>query len=273
MAIRVMKVGKPVSMAMVAGAMALGFAITGDASGADLNGAKLKETPSIVPAALTPGQTVTFTAQGETKTTYHVYTPSACQTNAPMLVLFSPGGDGTGMVAAFRESADQAGWIVVGCDKLSNELEGKPEERTVEKELMDDIIARIPHAPNRLYLGGFSGGAERAYLLAARRSETITGIIAMGGWLGGQGNYKLPFCKHMAVAIVNGTEDKNANSWSAADTKVLKERQCTVKEFPFAGKHAMPGPETIGAVLGWLNSAAEGRRAGDRPTQRGPVKR
>ncbi len=252
MTIRRMNVSKQVSLVVVVGAVALGFAVTGDASAANPNGTKVKKIPSIAPAELKPGQTETFTAQGETKTTYHVYTPTTYQTNAPMLVLFSPGGDGNGMVAAFKESVEAAGWIVVGCDKLSNGFEGNSLEHQVENELLDDILARIPHAAVRLFFGGFSGGAERAYHLSARRKEKIAGIIAMGGWLGGDEYRKLLYCQHMAVAMVNGKKDAAAASWVTKDSAVLRKRSCTIKLFQFEGGHAMP-PEAIKKdVIAWL---------------------
>lgn len=213
------------------------------------------QTQALPALQLKAGAIESFTAAGTTKTTYHVYTPAACQTNrpVPMLVLFSPGGDGRGMVSAFKDAAEAAGWIVVGCDKLSNSFEGNPQEHQVEQELLDDILARIPHAPGKLFLGGFSGGAQRAYHLTARRKEKVAGVFAMGGWLGGESYYKLPYGQRMAVAIVNGKEDAAANSWVGKDTAVLKKRFCTMRTFSFAGGHTMPPRATQDEVLSWLS--------------------
>ena len=252
MTIRCLKASKQVSLVVIVGAVVLSFAITGDASEANLKCSKIIKWPSIVPAELIPGKTETFTAQGETKTTYHVYTPTACQTNAPILVLFSPSGAGSSMVAAFQKSAEAFGWIVVGCDKLSNGFEGNSLEHQVENELLDDILARIPHAAAKLFFGGFSGGAERAYHLSAHRKEKIAGIIAMGGWLGGDEYRKLLYCQHMAVAMVNGKKDAAAASWVTKDSAVLRRRSCTIKLFQFEGGHEMP-PEAIKKdVIAWL---------------------
>lgn len=222
------------------------------------------QTQALPTIQLKPGTIESFTAAGTTETTYHVYTPGACQTNrpVPMLVLFSPGGDGRGMVSAFKDAAEAAGWIVAGCDKLSNSFEGNPQERQVEKELLDDILARIPHAPDKLFLGGFSGGAQRAYHLTARRKEKVAGVFAMGGWLGGETFYRLPYDQRMAVAMVNGKDDAAANSWVTKDTAILKKRFCIIRTFSFAGGHAMPPRATQDEVLAWLAKPSGGATTG-----------
>ena len=156
------------------------------------------------------------------------------------------------MVNAYKDAADAAGWVVAGCDKLSNNFEESPLEHQVEDELLNDMLVRIPHAPNKFFLGGFSGGAERAYHLSGRRREKIAGIIAMGGWLGGEKYQKLPYCQHMAVAMGNGKADEAAGSWVAKDGVVLRKRLCTTRLFPFDGGHQMPPRKIQDEVLVWL---------------------
>ena len=60
------------------------------------------------------------------------------------------------------------------------------------------------------------------------------------------------FCKYMSVAIINGSEDKNANCWVDKDSNVLKKRRCHVKKFSFKGGHTIPPFKIINEVILWL---------------------
>ena len=203
---------------------------------------------------VTPGTVKTYTADGEHGLTYHVYIPKSYdkENPPPILLLFSPGGGGRGMINKFKASADNAGWIAVGCDKLSNSIEENKLSEELETEFMDDVLKKIPHDKKRVYLGGFSGGGMRAYGLSYRRNERFAGIISCGGWLGGDSYRKKKFCKFMSVAIINGADDKNANAWDKGDSKILKKRRCHVKKFTFKGRHTLPPADTIDKAIAWL---------------------
>ena len=64
------------------------------------------------------------------------------------------------------------------------------------------------------------------------------------------------FTTRMAVAIINGDKDGGANSAVSHDVKVLKRRQCAIKEFPFPGKHEMPPDENLVEVLKWMEEVS-----------------
>jgi predicted esterase len=216
--------------------------------------AKIKPGDPEVVAQMLPGKTIKREAAGQTGMTYHVYVPTSFKAKAPppMIIAFSPGGGGGGMVNAMKASAEKVGWMVVGCDKLRNGMkDGKLEEK-MEDEVLDDIYSKVPNDPQRIYLAGFSGGAMRAYGISARREEKIAGIIAYGGWLGGADHVKAPYCKYMAVAMVNGNGDKGANSWVQKDTKTLRRRKCHVKQFSYPGGHGIAPPEITDKCIAWL---------------------
>lgn len=209
--------------------------------------------PEVV-ALMKPGDIFSRKADGDTGISYCAYVPTAFKTNAPppMIIAFSPGGSGRQMVNAIRASAEKVGWIVIGCDGLKNGMKDEETEEKMEDEVLNDIFGKIPNDSQRIYLAGFSGGAMRAYGISARRKETIAGIMAYGGWLGGSKYFKKPYCRHMAVAIVNGDEDKGANSWAERDAKALKSRKCHVKHFSFAGGHAIAPPNVTDDCITWL---------------------
>ena len=122
-----------------------------------------------------------------------------------------------------RPAAESAGWLLVGCDKLRNGMKDHDLEVEMEDEVLDDMFKHLPHDPKRVYLGGFSGGAMRAYGITARRTEPYAGIIAYGRWLGGPDYQEEPYRENMSVAMINGISDRGSNM-SMASSSALASR-------------------------------------------------
>ncbi|VGO22206.1 hypothetical protein [Pontiella sulfatireligans] len=203
---------------------------------------------------LSPATTISNAAPGETGITYHVYVPTTFKQDnpPPLIIAFSPGGKGHQIMTKLKPSAEKAGWLLVGVDKLRNGMKDEALETQMEDEVLDDIFRRIPHNPQRIYLSGFSGGAMRAYGITARRKEPYAGVIAYGGWLGGDDYQELPFRESMAVAIINGVNDKGANKWDEIDSATLKKRNCRIQKFTHPGGHKIAPSDVKDAVLQWL---------------------
>jgi hypothetical protein len=204
--------------------------------------------------ALTPGQVLTRTAEGPTKVTYHIAVPETYDPARPppLLILFSPGGDGRGMMNFARAAANKLGWMVVGADRLRNGMDEK-EAAAIERDLMADVRTQVTYDRRRLFYGGFSGGAMRAYLLTMVQRDRCAGILAFGGWLGGREKQAMPFQRRMRVAIVNGASDAGARTWEDQDRDALRRKQCEVRIFHFPGGHALPPPDILDQALEWLN--------------------
>jgi len=238
---------------------------------------RVAEKPA-TPGVIVPGRIHDYTAVGTTGITYHVYYPTLFDPASPppIVIAFSPDGNGLSMVKILGASVEQANWIVAGCDKLRNSSDKSKPWTIMEDEVLDDIYARIPHNHARIYLAGFSGGAMRAYGLASRRPERFAGILAYAGWLGGPKRQKKKYCSHMAVAMVNGRKDKGANACQKGDMRALLRWDCHVKTFPFNGGHQMPGKGITYAAIRWFEldwknhgstkrDLRDPRKAGDTP--------
>jgi len=204
-------------------------------------------------AKMKPGGVIKRNAAGETGISYNIYTPGNFDTNSipPIVIAFSPGGSGMQMVNAMKQSAEKAGWILVGVDKLRNNMKDDALSDKMEDEVLDDIFKNVPHNSARIYMAGFSGGAMRAYIISSRRKEPFAGIIAYGGWLGGN-DADRDYCKNMAVAIVNGEKDRNANAWIDKDRSKLRRRKCEVEVFEHEGGHQIAPPSVTSEAIAWM---------------------
>jgi len=197
-----------------------------------------------------------YQLKGEHRADFYVYTPSSySETNRlPMLILFHPGGKGARYVKRFMAAAEELDIIVASSDAFRNTgaVWNEKDDVMLEcfRELLPVLEATAAHDPAQLYLGGSSGGAQRAYHFSAMVDRPWAGIFSNGGWIGGPDFYDLPFPK-MRVVMVNGHRDP-ASRWLERDAAVLERRGCAVNIFAFEGGHQVPPPEIQLQALEWM---------------------
>lgn len=208
-------------------------------------------------AAELKGEFSHYQYKGTHPADFYVYTPSKYREtkNLPMLILFHPGGKGARYVKRFMNAAEELDLIVVSSDAFRNTgavwNEKDDEMLACFKELLPSLETTVPHDPTRLYMGGSSGGAQRAYHFSAMVKRPWAGIFANGGWIGGPGFYTLDYPAGMRVVMVNGHND-SANRWLERDAAVLEKCGSTVNIFAFEGGHQVPPPMIQFKALDWM---------------------
>jgi predicted peptidase len=194
---------------------------------------------------------------GKFTTKYAVYHPPvAAGIKLPMLILFHPGGDGMRNIYRYIESAAVVGITLVSVDYFRNtENEPAKEAEMLQcfTELLPQIEVSVPHDEKRMFMGGMSGGAWRAYHYAALVPRPWAGILAGGGWLGGKSYYDLPYPR-MRVAMVNGDKDNGANHYIEPDSARLKQSGSIISVHAFEGGHQVAPPSVQEKALRWLLS-------------------
>ena len=199
------------------------------------------------------GQTITYNSDGKRMLTFHCYYPTsyAAGRNLPLLILFSPGGQGERIQKKFIAAGEVNSWIVVGCDGFKNRVDEELGEEMFT-EVLHAIEKKVVHDKDLVYMGGMSGGAWRAYHYSVLFDRPWKGIVACGGWLGGPEYKDLAYPEKMAVAIINGNEDKGANHWIDHDREILKGRRIKVRVFHFQGGHSIAPDETLTKAIQWM---------------------
>lgn len=205
------------------------------------------------------GEFLHFVSQGAYPTGYHVYLPPGVMEGPPppMLLFFDPAGNGERYVKRYIEAAAEAKFVVVGLDEFRNtpppdgdELDARFRERFLE--LLPQIKATVRHDPARVFLGGTSGGAMRAFGYAATIEGPWAGVFSNVGWLGPKEEaYALRFPAGMRVAFVDGNNDRGG-SYKKRDTEILVSYGSTVGFFSFEGGHQLPPPASQLKAMRWL---------------------
>lgn len=196
-----------------------------------------------------------YVAEGEFTTDFYVYYPRVCETNKnrPMLILFNASGNAARYLKLFVEAVELHGIVTVACAEFYNTKndEEDPEMLKRFEELLPIIEATVPHNPKRMFMGGNSGGAMRAYNYSAQIDRPWAGIYANAGWLGGYDYYDWPYPGGMRIAMVNGNND-HANRWLERDGKLLGSKGNTVVVFSFDGGHQPAPPKSRSKALEWM---------------------
>lgn len=197
-------------------------------------------------------KTIRYQVEAEETRTFHVYYPPAYSPDArlPILLLFSPGGGGGGMIRNFREPAKELGWILVGVDGPRNNQALEIGDRMVA-DMMPEIQKTVAyHDPEHWYASGLSGGAIRAFQTVTQHDLPWKGVISLGGWMGrNPDSITLP--KGIAVAWVNGDEDRNANAYVSRDSGLVPGE---TKLFPFPGGHVIGPADVLGEAMAWVRA-------------------
>lgn len=189
-------------------------------------------------------------------TDYYLYKPSNYQDDgsAPMMILFSPSGDGYGTMLRHFEAAEKTGILLITLDVFKNH-DDQDERLSRFKELLP-ILEQNSHDANKLFMGGLSGGAWRAYAYSGQIDRPWAGIYATGGWLGYMfdEDYLVEHVHHgMRVAMVNGDRDRGAARFEPRDTDYLSNTaNCTVAMFAFEGGHQVPPTDSQVEAFEWL---------------------
>ena len=159
-----------------------------------------------------------------------------------VIFLFSPGGRSMHLVNAFKKTADELGWLLVGMDAYANTASAEriAECTVVYKWAQENLF----FSPDRVLFGGFSGGGAFSFHSTADLEPKAAGVISLGGWL--SQDYTKDYSKKMAAAIINGDNDKAANSWIHNDKKFLEDkRKAKIKVIHFPGAHVIAPPDVI----------------------------
>ncbi|MCK5834254.1 MAG: hypothetical protein KAG98_00805 [Lentisphaeria bacterium] len=204
------------------------------------------------------GQFHHYQTQGQYSCDYYVYTPSQYKTDKkrPLLFLFHPGGKGARYVKRMMLSAEALGLIVVSSDAFYNSggvwNEKDDYMLAVFKDLFPIVEKEFPHDRQKVYLGGSSGGAMKAYQLSGKIDRPWAGIWSNGGWIGGPKYHNWDYGKHMRIAMVNGNQDYSVNRHVDSETKLFEQNGCTVELFSFEGGHNVPPPMVQYKSLLWM---------------------
>ncbi|GAA5497444.1 hypothetical protein Rhal01_03640 [Rubritalea halochordaticola] len=207
------------------------------------------------------GRMETFTPEGGGGHKIHIYYPAGyikgdeSNKKRPAAYVYSPGGHSKSLVNMMKPGADELGWVLIGVDCYRN----KKDSETIKKENLAaqaEAKKQVSYDTTRVVFGGFSGGGSWAFISSSFLNTEAAGILSFGGWMGN--HYDLKYSKKMAVAMINGDSDKNAQHYEEPDGDFLRKKtRAKIKVFHFQGGHKLPEPKTATEAMRWVHETKE----------------
>jgi pimeloyl-ACP methyl ester carboxylesterase len=198
-----------------------------------------------------PGKETTLRCREFPQYSYRVLLPEGYDASKPYPILYTLNPGGGGMVAQHQSVSQVQPSIIVGITGSKN---NKPERECGGEiyAVMLDTLDRFNVDPAAQYVGGFSGGAVVAYILARQYKERISGVIASGGWLQNMYDPWFTYPRGLLVARVCGVHDNGAIQFAKQDLPHLEKAGCKVRDFSQDGGHEVARPEKIRDVMRWF---------------------
>lgn len=180
----------------------------------------------------------------------------------PLVVFISPGDDPLGW-RFWQKPCEEAGLLFCAPYGAGNNCPTGQRTRIV-LDMLDDVRRHYRVDPDQTYLTGFSGGGRMACTIAFALPEYFGGVIPICGT---NPLNRLDYLRHrvedrLPVAFVTGANDFNRKENEEFMFPLLRDLGIRSRLWivPKLG-HAVPAPEVLTEVLGWLNEDLPRRRA------------
>lgn len=184
---------------------------------------------------------------------YALYLPADFkpEIKRPILYLFDPRADGPAAVGKFKEAAEKFGWILAA----SNNAQNGPWEpiQMAAWTMFQDSMARLPIDEERIYAGGFSGGARAASVFPLAIKRRIAGVIGIAAGLSeGLKPADLGAAAYFGIA---GFADFNSPEMKRLDAD-LDKTQIPHQVLFYPGSHQWPDAGICRRAVGWMETTA-----------------
>jgi predicted esterase len=192
---------------------------------------------------------------------YAVYVPNSYEPAkpAPVLYLMDPRGRAKVAARLFQPAAERFGYILISSYNAASDVPSEVALHAVQA-MWDDSQRWFTIDSKRVYLGGFSGTARIATLLAHNRAEAITGVI--GAAAGFHPGFKASKQGRFLYFGTVGDTDYNFRELEALE-QVLVSLGRSHRIERFSGPHSWMPPDIATRAIEWLELRA--MQAGSRP--------
>jgi hypothetical protein len=218
-------------------------------------GIRAAPLPPLLPFPLSAGQRGMVTCLANPAIQYDVYLPTGYSVALdPLPILFTCNPSGGGMVADFQAVCANLQIITVGLINPKNLVDWDVVYRDFHA-VARDIRRRVLFDPTAEMVGGMSGGGWVSYEFSRFRPQHVSGVYAMGSWMGrAPGAHQIEdwVQYNLLVARSTGSTDAAAAYYLSSDKNFLTSCGAAVADFSFTGGHVVPPDSQKTEALTWL---------------------
>lgn len=215
------------------------------------------------PVVIAPGERGTVQCLVHPGYKYDLYLPSSYGKSKPLPIIYTSSPNGSGMVNAYKALGEKLQVIVVGNLGYRNNC---PNYKIIGDvyAMLYDIRNRIEFDPTAQFAAGMSGGAWQSYNIARWHPEAISGVIAIGGWLGMEYDPRFRHRQGLLVARGCGVNDRGSNSMRKRDSDFLLRFDAKIRDWSFPGGHIDAPVNIKTEMMQWLLAERRNQNNQDR---------
>jgi hypothetical protein len=239
-------------------------AVNGGYTAGSGNGPRLVlgPAPALKPFPLSANGRGTVTCLENPSITYDMYLPPGYSTNGPPLpILYTLWASGGGIVSPFQLICSNMNIITVGITGSKNNV---PLDVFLREfyAVTRDIRQRVLFDPTAEFCAGESGGGENSYVFSRFRSQHVSGLLEMAGWLGriNSGPSTVNYYSNdrvqtnLFVARTTGLSDSGGLFYNPFDSNYLASCGAVIQDWFFNGGHGIAPDDLKISTLQWLIS-------------------
>ncbi len=198
----------------------------------------------------------TKTVKVNDKASYEIYVPETIDIsrNYPLVFFLSPTGNPKIYSKAMIEVCKSENCIYASSYNFKNNTSHNDFLPAI-KDSIKHILANYPVHEKLIYLAGFSGGGQGAYVISHFMKDKFAGIIVNNGVIHPNINNSesLKYLGIKKVAIIVGNEDKVVTPADLRNDSALLQRSgISVKMFNFNGGHQVAPNDIYLKAVQWI---------------------
>ncbi|MEW6713284.1 MAG: hypothetical protein AB1403_25915, partial [Candidatus Riflebacteria bacterium] len=185
---------------------------------------------------------------------YLIYAPEGLSTGKtyPLLVTFSPGANGQGLIKEWQDLADKHQCILFASKIVRNGMNPPPYLQRLVKIIKEKIAAQYPIKTNCIIAAGTSGGGMTAHLFSFLQPETVAGVITSVGYIHENSLKQTEqYPRNKACVFLTSPTDFNYKLMKE-DVRFLKKHDWNTLWLEFEGGHRTGPLELRDEALGWI---------------------
>ncbi len=212
---------------------------------------------------IAPGERGSVQCEAHPNYKYDLYLPSSYAKADPLPIIYTSSPGGGGMVNAYKQIGEKLQVIVVGNLGYRN---NRPNYKIIGDvhAMLLDIRQRIEFDPTAQFTAGMSGGAWQSYNIARWHPKSISGVVAIGGWLGMEYDSRFRHREGLFVARGCGVNDRGSNAMRKRDANFLSLFDAEIRDWSFPGGHVDAPTNIKTEMVEWLLAKREIQNNQDR---------